>query len=117
VVLPVFLLLVMGIVEFGRMIMIQQVLTNASREGARRAALAGATANDVQGVVDAFLSTASVSGATVSVTPNSLTSAAPGSQVSVSVSIPFSQVSWMPPWFSSGVTLSANSLMRREGIP
>lgn len=117
IVLPVFLLLMMGLLEFGRMIMVQQVLTNASREGARHAALAGATACEVQGTVDAYLATATVQGATVNVNPTSLGSAPPGSQVSVAVTVPFEQVSWMPPWFSSGVTLSASSLMRREGIP
>jgi len=117
VVLPVFILLLMGLLEFGRMIMVQQVLTNASREGARRASLEGATVIDVESTVSTFLANASVSGATVATTPTSLASAAPGSQVSVSVSVPFNQVSWLPPWFSSGVTLSANSLMRREGIP
>ncbi len=35
VVAPVFLLLVFGMIEYGRMVMVQQVITNASREGAR----------------------------------------------------------------------------------
>src|SRR5690606_32800631 len=34
---PIFVLFVFGMVEYGRMVMVQQVLTNASREGARRA--------------------------------------------------------------------------------
>ncbi|MGB6041722.1 MAG: TadE family protein, partial [Pirellulales bacterium] len=36
---PLFVLMVMGMIEVGRAIMVQQVLTNASREGARRAVL------------------------------------------------------------------------------
>ena len=43
VVAPIFLLLVFGMIEYGRMVMVQQVLTNASREGARCAVLDGAT--------------------------------------------------------------------------
>ena len=35
VVAPVFLLLVFGMIEYGRMVMVYQILTNASREGAR----------------------------------------------------------------------------------
>ena len=31
---PLFLLFLFGMIEFGRMVMVQQVLTNASREGA-----------------------------------------------------------------------------------
>lgn len=37
--LPLLLLIVMGIVDFGRMLNAQQTLTNASREGARLVAL------------------------------------------------------------------------------
>ncbi len=47
VVAPVFLLLVFGMIEYGRMVMVQQVITNASREGARVAVLDGSTAVDV----------------------------------------------------------------------
>lgn len=32
---PVFVLLLFGMIEFGRMVMVQQMLTNATREGAR----------------------------------------------------------------------------------
>jgi Flp pilus assembly protein TadG len=46
-VVPIFLLLVFGIIEFGRALMVQQVLVNASREGARQAVLDGATSAEV----------------------------------------------------------------------
>lgn len=32
---PIFVLLLFGMLEFGRMVMVQQILTNATREGAR----------------------------------------------------------------------------------
>ena len=47
VVVPVFLLFVFGMIEYGRMVMVQQILTNASREGARVAVLEGSTRSDV----------------------------------------------------------------------
>ena len=37
IVAPLFFLLIFGMIEYGRMVMVQQVITNASREGARRA--------------------------------------------------------------------------------
>ena len=40
-----FFLMVFGMIEFGRAIMVQQVLTNASREGARVAVLGLADAD------------------------------------------------------------------------
>src|SRR5687768_2436293 len=51
IVAPVFLLLVFGMIEYGRMVMVQQIITNASREGARTAVLDGATTAGVQSAV------------------------------------------------------------------
>ena len=118
VVLPVFMLVVFGIFEFGRMIMVQQVLTNASREGARLACIDGSSVTDVQSAVNTYLINASISGVTVNVTPNPLSNATPGSQVTVATSVPFADVSWVSSgWFTTDVTLSSNCVMRREGIP
>jgi len=47
IVAPVFLLMVFGMIEYGRMVMVQQIITNAPREGARTAVLAGATTSSV----------------------------------------------------------------------
>jgi len=47
VVAPIFLLMVFGIVEIGRGLMVQQLLTNASRVGARRAVMLSASNSDV----------------------------------------------------------------------
>jgi Flp pilus assembly protein TadG len=54
VVAPVFILLVLGMLEYGRMIMVQQVITNASREGARRAVLDGATVESVTAAMTSY---------------------------------------------------------------
>ncbi|MCH8921801.1 MAG: pilus assembly protein [Planctomycetes bacterium] len=113
---PVFFVLVFGMIEFGRMVMVQQILTNASREGARRAVLDAATNANVTTVVNDYLTSASISGATVTVTPSTPSSAAFGDPVTVVVSVPFTSVSWMPsPWFLGSTTLSATTVMRREG--
>lgn len=117
VVAPVFIMLVFGMIEYGRMVMVQQLLTNASREGARVGVLDGATTASVQTAVTTYLTNASVSGATVTVNPNPPSSAGYGAPVTVTVSIPFSQVSWIPtPMFLSGQTLTASSVMRRETV-
>lgn len=51
-ILPLFLLLIAGILEFGRAWNIQQAVTDATREGARRAVLAdGATESSVRTVI------------------------------------------------------------------
>lgn len=114
---PVLFLLVFGMIEFGRLVMVQQILTNASREGARLAVLDDVTVSDVSTTVSTYLTGASVSGATTSVSPDPLSTAAYGDAVTVTVSVPFSQVSWLPtPQFLSGTTLSAATTMRRETV-
>ncbi len=117
VVAPVFFLFVFGIIEYGRMVMVQQVITNASREGARAAVLDGATNTSVQAVVTQYLSAGSVSGATITITPTNPADALFGDPVTVSVDILFSQVSWLPsPMYLGGTTLSATTVMRRETV-
>ena len=115
VVAPVFLLMVFGMIEYGRMVMVYQILTNASREGARAAVLDGATTTSVTTSVNSYLTNAMISGATVAVAPNPPTSAQYGDPVTVTVSIPFSQVSWLPsPMYLGSRTLVSATAMRRE---
>jgi Flp pilus assembly protein TadG len=117
VILPLFVLLVIGIIEFGRGIMVKQIITNAAREGARRAIIESATESEVKDVVQQYLSGASISGASVTVTPASLTSLGLGDPVTVNVSVSFSSVSWTSsPWFLGGRTLSESSTMRAERL-
>jgi Flp pilus assembly protein TadG len=63
IVLPIFILAIIGIIEFGRAIMVQQILTNAAREGARRAIITGATNDEVTELVDNYLVAASLGAA------------------------------------------------------
>jgi Flp pilus assembly protein TadG len=115
VVAPVFLLMVFGMIEYGRMVMVYQVLTNASREGARVAVLDGATTASVTSQVNSYLSSGTITGATVTVSPNPPSNAEYGDPVTVTVSIPFSQVSWLPsPMYLGGKTLTSATVMRRE---
>jgi Flp pilus assembly protein TadG len=119
IVAPVFFLLIFGMIEYGRMVMVQQVITNASREGARLAVLDGATFDEIEEQVEEYLTSASIdpTNAVVEVLPDPPTSAAFGEPITVTVSIPFSEVSWLPsPMYLGGKTLTANTVMRRESI-
>lgn len=117
IVLPLFLLLVLGMIEFGRMIMVQQIITNASREGARRAVLDKATAQEITNLLQQYLSNSGIQGATVTVSPNPPSSAGYGEPVRVTVSVPFNQVSWLPaPIFLGGRVLTSTTAMRRETV-
>jgi Flp pilus assembly protein TadG len=110
-----FFLFVFGMIEFGRMVMVQQVLTNATREGARLAVLESATVATVTTTVNSYLAAASITGATVTIAPNPLSNAEFGDPVTVTVSISFNQVSWLPsPMYLGGRTMTATTVMRCE---
>ncbi|MEX2308126.1 MAG: TadE/TadG family type IV pilus assembly protein [Pirellulales bacterium] len=116
IVAPIFLLLVIGTIELGRALMVQQVLINASRVGARQASTTSATTAEVEAAVQDYTDGVAVPGVTVTVSPDP-TAAAPGDAVTVTTSVPFSDVSWMTsPWFLGGKTLTASSQMRKEGF-
>jgi Flp pilus assembly protein TadG len=120
IVAPIFFLLIFGMIEFGRVVMVQQLLTNASREGARLGVLNDATDTQVKSKVVSYLAGANITIATSNVTVAYATDASlPGSgeSVTVTVSVPFNQVSWLPsPMFLKNKTLSASSGMRRESV-
>ena len=116
-VLPLFLLIIVGIIEFGRAFMVQQMVTNASREGARHASLPNTTENEVGTLVRDYLATGRIrrDAVQVTVTPTNLQNAATGTQVSVTVSVPYSDVAWIPtPWFLGQATLNSVTVMRHE---
>ena len=112
IVAPVFFILVFGMIEFGRMVMVQQVITNASREGARLAVLDSATTDEVGSTVDDFLESGAITGAEVTVSPDPPSNADYGEPVTVTVEIGFDEVNWLPsPMFLDDLNLSASTVM------
>ena len=67
---PVLFMLVLGMIEFGRVLMVAQLLTDAAREGGRLAVVAGSNTDKVTSTVDSFLTNAGVNGAHTSVSPD-----------------------------------------------
>ena len=116
---PVFLTLTVGCIELGRAIVVQQLLTNASREGARVAGYDTTTSTStVAAEVNSYLANVNISGATTVVAPSNLSNMSDGQQVSVTVSVPFNNVSWLPkPFFLANQTLQATSVMCRQPAP
>ena len=127
-VLPIFTMLVFGIIEFGRGFMIMQLVTNAAREGCRRAIIDGSTNTDVTNYIQTFMqSTANVAPAsttvTITVTPATGNPANPSSNlatcvsrdlVNVKVQIPFSEVQLITAKYLAGKTLTSEASMRHE---
>jgi Flp pilus assembly protein TadG len=116
IVAPVFFMMVIGFIEIGRALMVQQVLINASRVGARMASTTGSTTAGVQSAVQDYTTSVAVPSVTVAVSPNP-SSATAGTVITVTTSVGFDSVSWMSsPWFMGGKTLTASSKMRKEGF-
>ena len=118
VVAPIFILLLFGMIEYGRMVMVQQMLTNATREGARRAVLDGSSTQDVKATVKNYLTSGriTVHDSEITVSPDP-SAAVFGDPVTVSLMVPFSRVSWLPtPMFLQNSDMAASSVMRRESI-
>jgi Flp pilus assembly protein TadG len=124
------MMLIMGIIECGRLMSVEEIAANATREGARLSALSGSTMGtststgpyEVNYRVLSYLTAAGIptGSATVTVsdldnpTITELTQASVGDRIQVSLSMPYSSVALFTPWFFGGATVSATSVMRKE---
>jgi Flp pilus assembly protein TadG len=116
-----FLLVVLPIVEFGRAMMVSNLLVGASEAGCRNAVLPYGTTASATTAVNSSLSAQGISGAIVTVKVNGAatdaSTAIQGDTVSVTVSVPYGNISWLPTnlaRFLGDKTLSSTQVMRRE---
>src|SRR5262245_5200786 len=112
-------MVVLGIIEFGRAMMVLEVLSDAARSGCRVATLSGSDNSAVNAAVTSALTSGSVSGATTTIDVNgaqtNVSTASTGDAITVSVSVPADSVSWLPVQrYLTGRTLSGSVTMRRE---
>jgi Flp pilus assembly protein TadG len=118
VVASLFFVLILGLIELGRCLMVQHLLTNAARQGCRVAVIEGKTMNDVTTVVNNLLNDQGISGATTTVQVNGITAdastAGPADKLSVSVSISANNVSWVPAAQYCFGTITGSYSLRRE---
>ena len=123
IVLPLLLLLIMGMVDFGFLFQRYVVLTNAAAEGARVASLPGYTAADVTARVAAYATNGGVPGtvntATAAVTlPATNGGSWPGTQVTVTHVYTYQYVGPIAALFGGGVggnvTITSRATMRHQ---
>lgn len=120
--LPVLLLVVAGIIDFGFLFQGYEVITNAAREGARVGVLPGYAAADVEARVQSYVAASGLPNtATVTVANQSLpTGTGPNVKVvDVTVTYPYNMAVLGPIGSLFGgsfgtVTLTATSIMRTE---
>ena len=110
-VLPVFLLLLIGVTEFGRAWMTRNILTGASREAVRIAAVQGNAATALSRA-NSVLASGGISGASVNIADDG----APFGTCSVTVSyaFPVSVAGFLPGLSGTSFTLSTSTSMRKE---
>lgn len=126
-VLPLFMMVVLGIIEFGRAMMVSQLVTNSAREATRLAIIDGATNATVsQWVKDFLVQSCGVAAndVTVSITvtaatgnpnpANEIGNASARDLVTINVAVPFNKVSYIPGNYLAGKNLTAQSAMRHE---
>jgi Flp pilus assembly protein TadG len=120
VVAPVFFALLFGLVEFGRMTMVKQALSNAASAGCRTACLASTqSASQAEGAarehLRTFMSAANDAGVCrISVEPADLSEIERGNEVTVNVEVNFSDVSWIPTGYLESSILRTEATMKRE---
>jgi Flp pilus assembly protein TadG len=127
-VLPVLMLILFGIVEFGFILYDKAIVTNASREGARRGIVyrgvsAGVSAEEIVDTVSSYCGSYLVSLGSGTATPSTTITgncAVPGSSLTVAVNYPYTFLV-LPDLgrsfggsLTGGITLSGATVMRCE---
>ena len=112
-IVPLLIVLVLGIAEFGRAFQVSGTLSAAAREGVRVMALQNDPAAARTAVRNAAPSlNPAVTNAQITITPASCPTGATSTTVRVTVSYP---MPFLTGFFGSGVTLSGTGVMRCNG--
>jgi len=126
---PVFMLVLLGIIEFGRALMVSQMLSNASREACRAAVLEGATNAEVETLLkDLVSATVNVPNSeitsqitvtdrrtdVVDTSPTAIQDATRRDLVRIDISVPADVVSYTPGGVLTGKTLRGQCAMQKE---
>jgi Flp pilus assembly protein TadG len=118
---PLFVMMIMGLWEYGRMVQVMQVLINGAREGGRQAATSSATLTDIKANVKTYIQNAepSITDTTgydltyTNITTPTSTDPSTANQLdrfTITVTLPFNNVRWLALSYfvPSGTTLTAS---------
>jgi len=123
-VMPMFLSLAFGTVEYGYYFFVKNTLQGAAREGVRRAIVPGASSSNITSAVNQVMTAAGFSSGeySVSVLPAGWTTAPAGTDITVTVSATWGSIGVEPlpdalGGISSSKVLSGTTVMRSDGTP
>lgn len=118
VVIPVFFVFIFGLIEVGRGMMVGSLVTNAARVGCRTGTLPGKTNSDVTSTISTMLADQGITGHTTTITVNgaatNVSAASSQDTIKVTVSVPASQVSWLPSMLYVNGTISGQFSLPHE---
>jgi Flp pilus assembly protein TadG len=128
IILPVFLLLVFGLIEASRLGMVVQILTTASREGCRVAVIDGNNdSSTVQSAVNGILTNASMPTQTLTVSdsdpgstgaylmPSTWSTSSGGTAITLTLRLPYNSLSWFgTPFLFRNTSVTASATMASE---
>jgi Flp pilus assembly protein TadG len=116
VIAPILVALTLGMIEITRAIQFKELLTDASRSGARLGAQPGVRTVDIEDNVKAILTANGLdpADATITVSVNGSSSDAKNAErndkISVQVSVPISKINWVTPLFFSTTSVTSETV-------
>ena len=120
IVAPVFFALLFGLIEFGRVTMVNQALSDAARAGCRTACLATTTDASKAEVaardhLETFISASGDTGmCRITVQPADFSEIERGDEITITVEVNFSDVSWISSGYLGDPLLGGEATMTRE---
>jgi Flp pilus assembly protein TadG len=118
VVFPVLLMLILGMVEVGRLGMVSQLVTTAAREGCRVAVLNGKTQANVEARIEELLESAGIDDHSVTYSPSTWSSVKASDTnnfIAVTVTVDYDDVTWLPmPWFLNDAQVVGSATLSSE---
>ena len=120
IVAPIIVMFVMGSIEFGRAMFLQQVAITTARAACREGILASASNTSVQTTLTSRLQGVGLTGGTSTISvggqsDRDVSTAAAGEPIEVTVTIPYGANSWLPsPFYLGGKSLTGRVTMSKE---
>lgn len=115
IVLPLLLLVIFGLIEYGSLFLRLQQVENVARQAARTAALPDATSGQVSTLISTMMNNAGLGASGYTPTVSSI-AVDPGEQVSVTIQITYANISITnAPLIPVPTTISRTVVMAKEG--
>ena len=117
-VLPLLLMFLFGIMEFGRIMMVNHTLNNAARAGARIAVLPGSDNDRVLSAINSELSSCGLTLDEYVLDPSDVSTAERDDPITVTIKIDYESIGFVTGFFPmlTGKQLQGTVVMRKEGF-